>query len=189
MERSIEFVDKAIETAVTWKLSHCATVRFCSSHLTADVVKGKSKADSLLRHTWRHNGIFVPRFITPGLISKIPWERAKTPNLHFKNFFFKLVTLIMTVYYHLLYGKLREWARWTKSRAVIGYLSWQDGAKLPARDCPFCSRNNISPKSRWVHENFLSQNIFRDSKKIFCDFSVRMELKNEKTETRSHFCI
>ena len=33
----------------------------------------------------------------------------------------------------------------------------------PAQDCPFCSRNNISPKSKWVHESFLSQNIFRDS--------------------------
>ena len=32
-----------------------------------------------------------------------------------------------------------------------------------------------------VHESFLSQNIFRDSKKIFCDFSVGMELENEKT--------
>ena len=39
-----------------------------------------------------------------------------------------------------------------------------------------------------VHERFLSQNIFRDSKKIFCDFSVGMELENEKTETRYHFC-
>ena len=60
---------------------------------------------------------------------------------------------------------------------------------MPARDCPFCSRNNISPKFKWVHESFLSQNIFRDSKKIFCDFSVGMELKNEKTETRYHSCI
>ena len=32
---------------------------------------------------------------------------------------------------------------------------------------------------------FLSQNIFRDSKKIFCDFefSVGMKLENEKTES------
>ena len=36
---------------------------------------------------------------------------------------------------------------------------------------------------------FLSQNIFRDSKKIFCDLFVGMELENEKTETRYHFCI
>ena len=72
---------------------------------------------------------------------------------------------------------------------MIGYPSGQDGAILPARDCPFCSRNNISPKSKRVHENFLSQNIFRDSKKIFCDFSVGMELENEKTETRYHFCM
>ena len=33
-----------------------------------------------------------------------------------------------------------------------------------------------------MHEGFLMQNIFRDSKKIFCDFSVGMELENEKTE-------
>ena len=32
-----------------------------------------------------------------------------------------------------------------------------------------------------VHESFLSQNIFCDSKKIFCDLSVEMELENEKT--------
>ena len=30
--------------------------------------------------------------------------------------------------------KLREQARWTKSRDVIGYPSGQDGAILPARD-------------------------------------------------------
>ena len=40
-----------------------------------------------------------------------------------------------------------------------------------------------------MHESFLSQNIFRGSKKIFRDFSVGMELENEKTETRYHFCI
>ena len=33
-----------------------------------------------------------------------------------------------------------------------------------------------------MHEGFLMQNIFRDSKKIFCDFSVGMELENEKSE-------
>ena len=86
-------------------------------------------------------------------------------------------------------GKHRERAKWTKSRAVIGYPSGQDGAILPARDCPFCSRNNISPKSKQMHDSFLSQNIFRDSKTIFCHLSVGMELENEKTETRYHFCI
>ena len=55
-------------------------------------------------------------------------------------------------------------------------------AVLPARDCPFCFSNKISPKSQRVHGSFLSQNIFRDNKKIPCDFSVGMELKNEKTE-------
>ena len=34
-----------------------------------------------------------------------------------------------------------------------------------------------------MHESFLSQNSFRDSKKIFCDFSVWLELENEKTES------
>ena len=45
--------------------------------------------------------------------------------------------------------------------------SGQDGAILPAKDCPFCSRNDISPKSKRVHESFLSQSIFRGSKKGF----------------------
>ena len=72
---------------------------------------------------------------------------------------------------------------------MIGYWSGQDGAILPARDCPFCSLNNILPKSKQVHKSFRSQNIFRDSKKILCDFSVGLELENEKTETRYHFCI
>ena len=54
---------------------------------------------------------------------------------------------------------------------------------LPDRDCSFCSRNKISPKSKRVHESFLLQNIFRGSKKIFCDFSVGVELKNEKIES------
>ena len=38
---------------------------------------------------------------------------------------------------------------------------------LPTRDCPFRSGNKISRKSKQVHENFPSQNIFRDSKKIY----------------------
>ena len=67
--------------------------------------------------------------------------------------------------------------------------SGQDRAIMPARDCPFCSRNNISPKSKRVHESFLSSNIFRHSKKIFCDLFVGMELENKKTETRYNFCI
>ena len=50
------------------------------------------------------------------------------------------------LFIYLLYGKLRERARWTEFRAVINYPRGQDGAILPARDCPFCSRKNISPK-------------------------------------------
>ena len=72
---------------------------------------------------------------------------------------------------------------------MIGYPSGQDEAILPARDCAFCYRNKISPKFKGVQESFLSQNIFRDSKKIFCDFSVGMEVENDKTETGYHFCI
>ena len=30
---------------------------------------------------------------------------------------------------------------------------------------------------------FFQKNIFCDSKKIFCDFSVKMEVENEKTES------
>ena len=55
---------------------------------------------------------------------------------------------------------------------MIGYARGQDGAILPARDCPFCSRNNILLKAKRV------QNIFCDSKKILCDFFVGMELEN-----------
>ena len=62
------------------------------------------------------------------------------------------------------------------------------------RYCPpgiahFIPANIISPKFKWVRESFLSQNIFHDSKKIFCDLFVGMELENKKTETRHHFCI
>ena len=60
-----------------------------------------------------------------------------------------------------------------------GYPRGQYGVILPARDCLLCFHNNILRKFKRVHESF----VFRDSSKIFCDFSVRMELENEKTET------
>ena len=34
-----------------------------------------------------------------------------------------------------------------------------------------------------MHESFLSQNIFRESENIFCDFCVVMQLEKEKTES------
>ena len=40
----------------------------------------------------------------------------------------------------LLYGKLRERAVCGEFCVLIGYPSGQDGAILPARDCPFRSR-------------------------------------------------
>ena len=46
-----------------------------------------------------------------------------------------------------------------------------------------------SLKSRRVHRKCLSQNIFRDNKKIFCDFSLGMELGNENSETHYNFCM
>ena len=52
----------------------------------------------------------------------------------------------------------------TKSRALIGYRRGLAGAILLARDCPFCFCNNISPKSKRVHETFLSQNSCLDVK-------------------------
>ena len=57
-------------------------------------------------------------------------------------------------YTGLLYGKLRERARRGEFCVLIGYPSGQDGAILPARDCPFRSRNKISPKPKRVHESF-----------------------------------
>ena len=75
----------------------------------------------------------------------------------------------------LINGKLRERARCGELCVLIGYPSGQGGAILPAQDCPFCSCNKITPKSKQVHESFHSQNIFRDSKKIFFLFDVRVD--------------
>ena len=90
---------------------------------------------------------------------------------------------------YLLCGKLRERAVCGEFCVLIGYPSGQDGAILPARIARFVPANKISPKFKRVHESFLSQNIFRDSKRIFCDLFVEMELENKKTETRHHLCI
>ena len=62
----------------------------------------------------------------------------------------------------------------------------------PIRRCdwlPERARWSDTARSKRVHESFLSQNIFRDNKKIFCDFSVGIELENEKTGTCDHFRI
>ena len=85
---------------------------------------------------------------------------------------------------YLLYAKLREQARWGELCVLIGYPSGQDRPILSARDCPFCSRNKISPKSKQVHESFLLQNIFSvEVKRFSVIFFVGMELENEKTES------
>ena len=51
------------------------------------------------------------------------------------------------IYSLLLYGQLREQARWTKSRDVIGYPSGQDRAILPAGNYPLYPARKISPKA------------------------------------------
>ena len=63
---------------------------------------------------------------------------------------------------------------------MIGYPSGQDGAILPARDCPFCSRNKILPK----HESFFFfffHKIFSVTVKRFSVIFLS-GLQNEKTE-------
>ena len=46
----------------------------------------------------------------------------------------------------LLHGKLVEQVRRSEFCVLIGCPSGRTGAILPARDCPFCSRNKIAPK-------------------------------------------
>ena len=48
---------------------------------------------------------------------------------------------------------------------MIAYPSGQDGAILPARDCPFCSHNNISPNSKRMPKVFYSRSIKKQHKK------------------------
>lgn len=55
---------------------------------------------------------------------KATWyEQTEVNNSHFK-----LIAILTRQYCILLYGWLCEWARWTKSCALIGYPSGQDGA-------------------------------------------------------------
>ena len=66
---------------------------------------------------------------------------------------------------------------------LIGYPSGQDGAILPARDCPFRSRKQNFAKVQESARKFsFAEIIFCQGKKIFCVFSVFME--PEKASTR-----
>ena len=59
---------------------------------------------------------------------------------------------------------------------MIGYPRSQGGAILPVREGLFCSRNNVSPKFKRVHDSFISQIIFRDTTTFACywlPFSAR----------------
>ena len=51
----------------------------------------------------------------------------------------------------------------------------------PLGSACFVPAKKNSPKSNQVHKSVLLQNIFHDSKKIFQNFSLWMELKNKKT--------
>lgn len=56
--------------------------------------------------------------------------------------------------YGQLYSKFRERASCSEFCVLSDQPRGQDGPLQPARDCPFRSRNNISPKSMRVHESF-----------------------------------
>ena len=97
--------------------------------------------------------------------------------------YYTYIHACFTEYGYLLYGKLCERARCSEFCVLIGYPSGQDGPILPARDCQFCPRKKGLAQVQAGAGEFLWPNIFHDSKMIFCDFSVGMELENEKTET------
>lgn len=61
----------------------------------------------------------------------------------------------------------------------------QGKAILADRDCPFGARDNISLRPKQENESFLWQNIFRESKKNFSDFSVGMKLETRKPKAPS----
>ena len=63
----------------------------------------------------------------------------------------------------------------------ILWLATQADKMASAQDCPFCSRNILHKR---LHKSFYFYEIFSETvKKIFCDFSVGMELGNKKTIT------
>ena len=59
------------------------------------------------------------------------------------------------------------------------HIKWSNTARL-GLPVLFLQKQN-SPKPKQVHKSFLLQNIFHDSKKIFQNFSLMMELENKKT--------
>ena len=63
-------------------------------------------------------------------------------------------------------------------------VSGQDGVILPARDCPFCSRNKISPKSKRVHETVSFHKTFSVAVKRFDDKSESVN-KNKTKESKN----
>ena len=89
---------------------------------------------------------------------------------------------------YILYGMLRERSGWTKSRAVIGYPSGQNGAIWPARDYPPCRARKKFPLSQII--NLLLTKLFRSRTSrwleirlvlfVFCEFIDFYSKKREK---------
>ena len=71
-------------------------------------------------------------------------------------------------------------ARWTESRAVIGYPNGQDGAILPARDTGYVPQGKS--KARFPKSSFLvfALKIFSATVKDFLWFLYRLSLKTRK---------
>jgi len=57
----------------------------------------------------------------------------------------------------LLYGQVREQARWIESCTVIGYPSGQDGAILLARDYPPCPQEKSPQNPCYMYKSFIDQ--------------------------------
>ena len=72
----------------------------------------------------------------------------------------------------LLYGKLRERAVCGEFCVLIGYPSGQDGAILPARDCPFHSRVVIGADSHTTTGAYIANRVTDKltpvTEKVFC---------------------
>ena len=79
-------------------------------------------------------------------------------------------------------------ALWAGKMNQIPYCAWLPKQARWSNTACFCSHNNILLKFKQVHENFLSQNIFYDSKqfsmtvKAFLWFLCQVELENKKTK-------
>ena len=86
----------------------------------------------------------------------------------------------------LLYGQLRERAKWIESSTVIDYPSGQDGAILPARDYPLCPARNFffqKPYNKSFVDQACSVKMAGYWLVLFCEFmGLESVHKHAKTE-------